>query len=1130
MSQKNLWKKLKEFASKNDNVNDLLVDVKRIVKDATPILNVSAQAAPQFTLHDAGHARRVVKRMADIIPDYTFEQLAPLECAMLILSAYLHDIGMSPPRNELVLYENLLFDNRTEGSSENKLDDFRDYLATQWRVTKLPLHEDRREHPRPWFVEQIITDWVRINHVKKGWEIVRSHMDKRNNWRLSYLGTDYSSWLNRVCESHEQDFEKLADSSRFGIEELGSQGETCNLRYLAMVLRTADIIEFDRERVPEVLYQHQYINNWQSVSEWNKHLDIQSYQVKEKALHLTAHPSRAVYFAAIRHMVRCIEEQIQGCGRLAREYGINPPNTGKEEGKYVWELYDTVHHRITEPPNTYIFIEGAFIPDTEQILRLFTGTEMYSGDPWVSLREVMQNSFDAIREKQARKRLARSMEGRNWREINLDEDYVQLAVETHGDDIYLVCKDTGVGMEKQHFEDYILRTGRSSTDSREIARLRRQCKAAGVPFERTSKFGVGILSYFMITNKVTFITRRDQCCQSIEPQGWTFTTEGVGSFGELKKMPGAMPGTTVELRIAKRHWQDLAYPGQPKNRPEILDAEQAVRLISEELVKAFRRYFIYIPCPLTIVTGTGCSKNSVVFRRGWVQTSEDVKDGIIHQIDRYLPDRSQMIPEKLMSKEERSAKRMGTVSREKLRRIMIDALNVFEYSQEKSKQELWAEYGIRIRVMLPYFRLPQGICLAFLSSAAQSEILRPLPDPPTAFNVETFAWVPALGSILTYHGLAMKSSTVIPLGFSVRSRIRVPILAIDILSEDLGRIAVDRFSVNTTKKFAEVINSVLKEAITEAYQDLVKSQDKGTFRTLSDSIAQELYHDIPLDIPPDKSPSWIIQQWDEDHSSAVWRTVSNSVIVQDRTLPASETNCNVLINGNPVDVIKPVSLITDYEVYSESLLPSHVALLPQRVVAAAIQEGQNRSISMMPMVIWGNASQCKQDIFIDHIVVPFPANWNHVFRVGVGYQRTGYSLYFNADNPLTKFCLRKIKKREMRSIQDIMSRTSQDLLNPRLFAECFAFSHIWASAFLEHLNRLIRYEPMLLEEAWGNLEDAIGCSLPYIVIGIGQNAFVFSSTESHTLTFSSRQWNHYFPIVDDPDWLVKFKRSDDIEE
>jgi hypothetical protein len=60
------------------------------------VLKSGGTAPPDFTLHDADHSFRVAERMADLLGDSGLSRLSELEAALLLLSAYLHDIGMTP--------------------------------------------------------------------------------------------------------------------------------------------------------------------------------------------------------------------------------------------------------------------------------------------------------------------------------------------------------------------------------------------------------------------------------------------------------------------------------------------------------------------------------------------------------------------------------------------------------------------------------------------------------------------------------------------------------------------------------------------------------------------------------------------------------------------------------------------------------------------------------------------------------------------------------------------------------------------------------------------------------------------------------------------------------------------------
>lgn len=91
-----LYKRLREgFRGSDDSeIADLLAaDVIRVCRDAAERMKLMQSLHEQYTLHDEVHLRRVTALMALVVPGETLEALNPVEVALLILSAHLHDQG-----------------------------------------------------------------------------------------------------------------------------------------------------------------------------------------------------------------------------------------------------------------------------------------------------------------------------------------------------------------------------------------------------------------------------------------------------------------------------------------------------------------------------------------------------------------------------------------------------------------------------------------------------------------------------------------------------------------------------------------------------------------------------------------------------------------------------------------------------------------------------------------------------------------------------------------------------------------------------------------------------------------------------------------------------------------------------
>jgi len=102
-------------------------------------------------------------------------------------------------------------------------------------------------------------------------------------------------------------------------------------------------------------------------------------------------------------------------------------------------------------------------------------------------------------------------------------------------------------MTKRIIKDHLLVSG--SGTRQDVLALERRCLAAGFVLGRSGQFGIGVLSYFMLADKVVITTRRSQDAADSEPTGWRFETDGIGSFGELKRDDAVVRGTSVRLRL-----------------------------------------------------------------------------------------------------------------------------------------------------------------------------------------------------------------------------------------------------------------------------------------------------------------------------------------------------------------------------------------------------------------------------------------------------------------------------------------------------------------------------------------------------------------------------------------------------
>jgi hypothetical protein len=491
-----------------------------------------------FTLHDSQHAFRVAERMVDIMPTDVVTALSSFELALLLLSAYLHDIGMCPEQGMLKQYHGYVLTGQPESLTPQQVEEFELWLDNWADDIEVPLIKGKATDEQLKMAALAAAHFCRSKHIEWG----ENWVEKKLLPGPLQTPLPFLEELKLLCRSHHQGYPDLIDD-RFKPKPINNV--IVHLRYLAVVLRVADIMEFDPERTPEVIFQHRDISP-KSVIFWHKDHSI-SYQIEDGRLSIFAEPPDARIHRAVEETANDIETEL----RLARRIDDEKPfevSTFQEKRLYhKWNILPDIRREIRPKNDAYEYIDGAFRPNTQKLLQLLSGKQLYP-DELIAVRELLQNAFDAVREEIAHERLqkANPLDPELVNQLsNLHQ--VTLRFEKSDDRFWLVCEDDGVGMTKAIIRDYLLVSGTvQHPGSRQLERL---CRDKGFSVGRTGEFGVGVLSYFMLADQVEVVTRRSGMCSDMEVNGWKFETSGVGYFGELRKDTSLTHGSRVRLRL-----------------------------------------------------------------------------------------------------------------------------------------------------------------------------------------------------------------------------------------------------------------------------------------------------------------------------------------------------------------------------------------------------------------------------------------------------------------------------------------------------------------------------------------------------------------------------------------------------
>ncbi len=497
--------------------------IKELVDHAANLLLLVRETFPTYTLHDSKHAQNVLNLMGELLASQC-TKLRGLEAAMLILAAYYHDIGMVYTADELnKIPESEQFKSYLDGNPTA-------FLATRKDSGKVP--------------PDVLLDFCRVRHA----EHLYVHLNKIND-QVRWENIPLIKPLAELCRSHGQPVSYLR-SDTFETDFVGA----CDLRFCAVILRLADILDLDSSRSPQAIYQHMRLaeHTSQAISisdaEWRKHLHSNGFVFPEER-----QPNYLIKFISapdepsVEHDIRSFLDLID------RELGGGRTILGSCSRRWMDVFLPAGVDRRGIISDGYKYGDFKFTLERSEILELFMGEHLYQ-NPYVFIRELVQNSIDAVRLRMALHRASNfdpTVKLSSWKDA---EGYVWVRID-----------DSGVGMDEIIVREYFLRVGRSYYRSAEVeADLFRAGGRPGESFAAISRFGVGILSCFTVADKVEVSTRRIVRDGSLA-KPLTLTVSNVEDFFVLREendTPAFIhsatggeqryrsePGTSIALRI-----------------------------------------------------------------------------------------------------------------------------------------------------------------------------------------------------------------------------------------------------------------------------------------------------------------------------------------------------------------------------------------------------------------------------------------------------------------------------------------------------------------------------------------------------------------------------------------------------
>ena len=440
----NLWKL---FKNKADSA-EFHVAVKKVCETGINLSKTIILTFPNFTLHDETHIHNVCDWMYKLLSEDEREALTANETAMLLMSACCHDVGMSV-------------------TDEQKKELLSDFSTDNWKEYFNNFPQDYSKRNKEKEQDRIIRNYVRVNHHAR----IDENLSEED-WSddLEHEGI-YLENLIDLCKSHGENLKELTEVDICD----------CDIKLCAVLLRLADILDFDSSRVPDKLFKQLGLDTPEnsekrkSSEEWYKNRAGRFY-IRNGELKFDAKFSNSQLEHQLRDYNKWVKAELEGC----REYLCHTDSQNRIDIPYLKE------GNISRNPK-YTCGDFSLTMDQDKILTLLTGKNLYS-DSGVFVRELLQNAIDAV--------MTRCTLDGNFK---MTDGKISIRTWTDNEGYsWFRIKDNGIGMDEEIINKYLLKIGRSYYTSDEFNRIQTECCEKGKKINKPiSRFGIGILSCFM---------------------------------------------------------------------------------------------------------------------------------------------------------------------------------------------------------------------------------------------------------------------------------------------------------------------------------------------------------------------------------------------------------------------------------------------------------------------------------------------------------------------------------------------------------------------------------------------------------------------------------------------------------
>ncbi|MFD9067623.1 caspase family protein [Kitasatospora purpeofusca] len=311
---------------------------------------------------------------------------------------------------------------------------------------------------------------------------------------------------------------------------------------LGALLAVAHQLAVDPLRLPDVVVEHLGISYAVDLAELHGTVQGARWDPRGRTRVLTAACHHPAVGLALRQHTAALDTLL---GAIDLQAGADPQLAPLQDLP-VHATADQVHAAADERGRPiYESTDLRFRLADDRIQELLMGEQLY-GDQALAIRELYQNALDACRYRDARTTYLR----RHDPQVPAWTGRIDFhrGVDERGQ-AYLECRDNGIGMGERELREVFSYAGMRFADLPEFLDEQAAWRAEGIEFHPNSRFGIGVLSYFMMADDISVTTCRldrdghpgDRLQVDIAGPGSVFRIRNLGR--------GHDAGTVVRLHL-----------------------------------------------------------------------------------------------------------------------------------------------------------------------------------------------------------------------------------------------------------------------------------------------------------------------------------------------------------------------------------------------------------------------------------------------------------------------------------------------------------------------------------------------------------------------------------------------------